>query len=805
METTTIRIDIQGAKEEAAKLNTVEAKIKQLNFTRNTMNKLVSQGVQLTKEQNQILTKTTVELSAEKQKRAELSTSIKNNSKFRLAEKGSIAQMRAELNLVSVAWAKETKLMGANSQHSKNLKARKTELTNAIKAEEMATGDARRNVGNYGASVQQALGSMGGYGSMMSGNIMKLQAMTTATVALTGATGAGSKAMKVLKIAMLGTGVGALIVLIGSLVAYFSRTEEGVNKLKNILAPFQILLGNIGDVAGNIGETIVAAFENPKESITALWKLIQSQIVNRFTGLLGQFKAVGKVLQGVFELDFDMIKEGAAEYGDQTIQMLTGVENFAGKVKGTFAGITDFVKETADETKKLQDINNRQLALDKRSRAFKTEEKNLVADIAEARVKVYDASLSAIEKEKVILDAIDKQHELDKMRLSIKQEDLDLAEERAALSDSDADTLDDIADKEAALADVRVSSASTMRFLISQRNAAAKAITKEQEAQLALQEKAIELEEQRLINFQERLLKEQEQTEKDIDEDAKAVEDEDLDLNLDVEEEEDPLIEKERLKWQAIEDIATKGVTGTTRKILGSYRAMYAAVEAARRQDTLNEEQAAAAKQKIKKAEVTTAMQGAYMVASFAADNLEQGTIAQKVAAIAAAGIQAGLAIIQAMNNPTPMNIIMPVLIGAAAAIQIAKIANTKPPKIDKPKTPRKLEKGGWLRGMSHLLGGIPMSVNGVPGYEGEDGEFVVNKQAAAKHGSLLESINNEGSRVPSATGQLANGGTIIQPDVSNIGDQIVQTLGSLKVVNDPVETLREGSNTMTVENSDVI
>lgn len=63
--------------------------------------------------------------------------------------KGSIQAIRAELGLVSLEWSKLSKEERENSEKGKELTVSKLALTNQLKSLEAATGDARRNVGNY--------------------------------------------------------------------------------------------------------------------------------------------------------------------------------------------------------------------------------------------------------------------------------------------------------------------------------------------------------------------------------------------------------------------------------------------------------------------------------------------------------------------------------------------------------------------------------------------------------------------------------------------------------------------------------
>lgn len=73
------------------------------------------------------------------------------------ANSNTIEQTRFALSAVSAQWAQESKIMGENSERAKELYEQKLRLTEALKAEEAATGDNRRNVGNYMQSAE-ALG-----------------------------------------------------------------------------------------------------------------------------------------------------------------------------------------------------------------------------------------------------------------------------------------------------------------------------------------------------------------------------------------------------------------------------------------------------------------------------------------------------------------------------------------------------------------------------------------------------------------------------------------------------------------------
>jgi len=87
-----------------------------------------------------------------------------------------------------------------------------------------------------------------------------------------------------------------------------------------------IVFNKVATIVVDLGTGIVEAFENPVESIEGLWDAIVENIVNRFEGFINQFKALGKVIEGAFSLDWDLLKEGASDYGTAIVQVYTGLD-----------------------------------------------------------------------------------------------------------------------------------------------------------------------------------------------------------------------------------------------------------------------------------------------------------------------------------------------------------------------------------------------------------------------------------------------------------------------------------------------
>lgn len=89
------------------------------------------------------------------------------------------------------------------------------------------------------------------------------QNLTAGTEGLTGAQKASvisgnllSASLKLLKVALIGTGIGAIVVLLGSLVAYFQSSEQAGNKLTKLMGALQAVVTQLMRVLVPLGEFI---------------------------------------------------------------------------------------------------------------------------------------------------------------------------------------------------------------------------------------------------------------------------------------------------------------------------------------------------------------------------------------------------------------------------------------------------------------------------------------------------------------------------------------------------------------------
>lgn len=310
----------------------------------------------------------------QKNLRSEYSSSQTELSKL-IALQGSeiktVEQGRNALSVINKEWAKQAELFGLNSKEADDLAKKKLELTERLKELESATGDNTRNVGNYAEGMKEAISQSGYLAKAQSivNDVMgiakpifkyasdelkgistdyrqakiNMEGFTMAQKATASATTLTSVALRVLKVALIATGIGAIVVLIGSLVAWFSKTQAGIDFVNKALA----VLGAAFDVI----------FDRITKFGGALFKMLSGDWKGGLADMKESFKGVGdemareislaikleKVLQDVAKAEVNLdIRRAAANT----------------RLKELNKDIEDQTKSTKDRIKAAQEFAN---------------------------------------------------------------------------------------------------------------------------------------------------------------------------------------------------------------------------------------------------------------------------------------------------------------------------------------------------------------------------------------------------------------------------------------------------------------
>jgi len=259
---------------------------------------------------------------------------------------------------------------------------------------------------------------------------------------------------------MMSTGIGALVIAIGSLVTYFTNTKKGSESLKRTMAGLGAVVQVLTNLFSSVGETMVNAFNNPKKAIEDLWEGIKTNLMNRLTGIIDGFKAVGKVIHGVFTMDWEEVAEGAKEYGQAIVQISTGYDletqrEFLDRIMDINENMGKAFKAEVARTEALQKLTDAQ-------RDLNVESAQSIAWIEKQKLLAEDITKSYEEREEAATKAFAREKELENERIDLAETAVRLEEERHRLLGPDgilAEDLDRLAELEINLANIRQESA----------------------------------------------------------------------------------------------------------------------------------------------------------------------------------------------------------------------------------------------------------------------------------------------------------------------------------------------------------
>jgi len=259
--------------------------------------------------------------------------------------------------------------------------------------------------------------------------------------------------MNLVRVAVLSTGIGVLVLALGGLIAFFTRTNEGAELLEKKMAGLKAVFNVLSDSLADVGKSIVKAFEDPKQAVTDLYELVKENIINRFQAIPLLFGAIQKGIEAAFELDPTKAKEALKEAGQAFVQFSTGFDKDQ-QNKGA-----DYFKNLANEIqaakKAGEDLQDRREQLQEAEIAAIYKIAKLRSDLTKQRqvsdddATSYTLRIEAAKKALVLENQIiDQEVSLAKIRAGILKEEIRLKgsaaddDDRKRLAESTAQILD---------------------------------------------------------------------------------------------------------------------------------------------------------------------------------------------------------------------------------------------------------------------------------------------------------------------------------------------------------------------------
>ncbi|MBM6759668.1 hypothetical protein [Bacteroides mediterraneensis] len=195
-----------------------------------------------------------------------ITKTMQNQIKQEKEMEGSLKALRAELSNLTNEYDSLSE-SERKSAKGEDLKNKINEVTDALKGAEEETQRYYRNVGNYKEAIieaananipfveqiNQMVTAIGGLKDYLSGVKVEMVSVSAGTSGLT-------KVLKLLKVALVSTGIGALVVALGSLVSWFTKTQKGVETANKIMGALGATINVIIDRASKLGSALVNLF-----------------------------------------------------------------------------------------------------------------------------------------------------------------------------------------------------------------------------------------------------------------------------------------------------------------------------------------------------------------------------------------------------------------------------------------------------------------------------------------------------------------------------------------------------------------
>ena len=200
--------------------------------------------------------------------------------------------------------------------------------------------------------------------------------------------------LKTMRGAIIATGLGAFVVVVGSLVQAFTSTEEGQNQLAKGMAVLGAVVDVFTDRLAAFGRGLISLFTEPKKTLIDFGNSIKTFVMDKIDLAVESLGFMGSAISKLFKGDFS----GALKDAGQGVLGLNRALNPAVMLTEALIKSTkELIVEITKEGKIAAQI------ADQRAQAEKLDRQILV-DRAKANKERADLLNKAVDKEKFTLE-----------------------------------------------------------------------------------------------------------------------------------------------------------------------------------------------------------------------------------------------------------------------------------------------------------------------------------------------------------------------------------------------------------------
>ena len=261
---------------------------------------------------------------------------------------------------------------------------------------------------------------------------------------------------KALGVAMKAAGIGLIIAAFMKLKDLFSGNIETARKFEVMGAKLSAMFDVLRDRLEPLFISLGKLFTDPLGSLKTFANAIKDNLINRVTGLIDTFGALGKVVKGVFTRDMDLLKEGMQEGKTAVVQLTTGFDELQqNKIADEFKSITAEVKE---ETKAVGDLTVALQNVRDRERDMLTVRADANKLIAQSRLLAEDESKSMEERLVALKAAVAEEQRVAAIEMSIQEDKVNALNAIIELGKSSEEDIQNLASERARLTELETAS-----------------------------------------------------------------------------------------------------------------------------------------------------------------------------------------------------------------------------------------------------------------------------------------------------------------------------------------------------------
>ena len=179
-----------------------------------------------------------------------------------------------------------------------------------------------------------------------------------------------TKGLNLMKVAIIGTGIGALLIGILAVSKAFTSSEEGQNKFNKLMGIMGAVVSVFTDRLASLGSGLIDLFTNPIETLKGFGKSIKEFVMDKVEQTVESLGFLGSAISKLFKGDFS----GALEDGKKGVIGLNKALNPAVIITEALIKSTKkLTKEILEEGKAAGKIADQRASADKLDRQLMVE------------------------------------------------------------------------------------------------------------------------------------------------------------------------------------------------------------------------------------------------------------------------------------------------------------------------------------------------------------------------------------------------------------------------------------------------